>query len=266
MTVFSVHHTTTYRYKKPVRPSRHQMLFRPRDSFDQRLESRLTVTPDPAEIRWIHDVFGNCVTLVDFVERTRLLKFESVIRLEHTPENAPDFRIEDYARSHPFVYARDELPDLDAYMRRHHPGGAVEDWLAKFVTTDVSRPTGRLLMTLNEAIAEGFSYKRRASPGTQTPNETLAKSARDLQRLRFAYDGSGALVGFRRALRYRVRLCARPRWTTAPGRRLDPCLVPDLRPWIGLDRIRSDKRYSWKSRSDQGGRRQDPRAGDSVIR
>ena len=175
MTVFSVHHTTTYRYKKPVRPGRHQMLFRPRDSFDQRLlESRLTVTPDPAEIRWIHDVFGNCVTLVDFAAHTRLLKFESVIRLEHTPENAPDFRIEDYARSHPFVYAHDELPDLDAYMRRHHPGGAVEDWLAKFVTTDVSRPTGRLLMTLNEAIAEGFSYKRRASPGTQTPNETLA--------------------------------------------------------------------------------------------
>jgi hypothetical protein len=40
------------------------------------------------------------VTLVDFAECTRVLKFESVIRLEHTPENAPDFRIEDYARSH----------------------------------------------------------------------------------------------------------------------------------------------------------------------
>ncbi len=174
MTVFSVHHTTTYRYKKPVMPGRHQMLFRPRDSFDQRLlDSCLTVTPDPAEVRWIHDVFGNCVTLVDFAERTRVLKFESVIRLEHTPENTPDFRIEDYARSHPFAYAEDELPDLAAYIRRHHPGSGVEDWLAKFVTTDVSRPTGQLLMTLNEAIAEGFSYKRRSSRGTQTPSETL---------------------------------------------------------------------------------------------
>jgi transglutaminase-like putative cysteine protease len=28
-------------------------------------------------------------------------------------------------------------------------------------------------MTLNEAIAEGFSYKRRSSRGTQTPDETL---------------------------------------------------------------------------------------------
>lgn len=175
MTVFSVHHTTTYRYKKPVMPGRHQMLFRPRDSFDQRLlDSFLKVTPDPAEVRWIHDVFGNCVTLVDFTERTSVLKFESVIRLEHTPENAPDFRIEDYARLHPFVYAHDELPDLGAYMHRHHPKGAVEDWLAKFVATDASRPTGQLLMTLNEAIAESFSYKRRASRGTQTPDKTIA--------------------------------------------------------------------------------------------
>ena len=176
MTVFSVHHTTTYRYRNPVAPGRHQMLFRPRDSFDQRLlDCRLAVTPDPVEIRWIHDVFGNCVTLIDFLERTRFLKFESVIRLEHTPENAPDFRIEDYARSHPFTYAEDELPDLVTYMRRHHPGSGVDHWLGKFVTAGANRPTGQLLMTLNEAIAEGFSYKRRVSPGTQTPDETIAK-------------------------------------------------------------------------------------------
>ena len=69
MTVFSVHHTTTYRYRNPVTPGRHQMLFRPRDSFDQRLlDSRLAVTPDPVEICWIYDVFGNCVTLIDFAD------------------------------------------------------------------------------------------------------------------------------------------------------------------------------------------------------
>ena len=39
----------------------------------------------------------------------------------------------------------------------------MEERLAKFVSKDVSRPTGQLLMTLNEAIAEGFSYKRRSS-------------------------------------------------------------------------------------------------------
>jgi transglutaminase-like putative cysteine protease len=175
MTIFSVHHTTTYRYKQSVRPGQHQLLFRPRDSFDQRLlECHLAVVPEPAEVRWIHDVFGNCLTLVDFATSSSMLKFETTIRLQHTPENAPDFRIEDYARSHPFVYHSDELPDLAAYIRRHHPQDtAVDGWLAKFVTPNVSRPTGQLLMTLNEAIAEGFSYRRRTSRGTQTPGETL---------------------------------------------------------------------------------------------
>ena len=134
MTVFSVNHKTTYRYKRPIRPGLHQLLFRPRDSFDQRLlDCRLKVVPEPAEVRWIHDVFGNCLTLVDFDLKCELLEFETFIRLEHTPENAPDFRIEDYARSHPFSYSEDETPDLAAYIRRHHPQDiGVEEWLEKF--------------------------------------------------------------------------------------------------------------------------------------
>jgi len=175
MTVFAVHHTTTYRYKNPIRPGLHQLMFRPRDSFDQRLlDCHLKISPEPAETRWIHDVFGNCVTLVDFATETRSLKFESIIRLDHTPENAPDFRIEDYARLHPFSYAEGEYPDLAVYIRRHHPNDVrVGEWLGKFVTPASSRPTGQLLMTLNEAIAESFSYKRRSSHGTQTPDKTI---------------------------------------------------------------------------------------------
>ena len=66
MTVFSVRHSTVYRYRRPLGFGRHALLFRPRDSYDQRLiESRLEVAPGPARVRWIHDVFGNCVALVD---------------------------------------------------------------------------------------------------------------------------------------------------------------------------------------------------------
>ena len=177
MTVFSVRHTTTYRYKRQVRPGLHQLMFRPRDSFDQRLlDCSLDVTPQPAEIRWLHDVFGNCVTLIEFDRKTTLLRFETCIRLDHTPENAPDFRIEDYARTHPFTYAEEELPDLLPYIQRQHvEDSAVEQWLGRFFTPGVSRPTGELLMTLNEAIAESFSYKRRTSRGTQTPRETIER-------------------------------------------------------------------------------------------
>ena len=134
MTVFSVHHKTTYRYKHPIRPGLHQLLFRPRDSFDQRLlDCRLKVVPEPAEVRWIHDVFGNCLTLVDFGLKCELVEFETFIRLEHTPENAPDFRIEDYARSHPFSYSEDESPDLGAYIRRETASLAAQ-WTYGFLT------------------------------------------------------------------------------------------------------------------------------------
>jgi transglutaminase-like putative cysteine protease len=175
MTIYSVHHSTVYRYQRPVKLGRHQLLFRPRDSFDQRLlDCRLTIRPEPAEIRWIHDVFGNCLTLVDFAASSNVLEFDTTIRLDHTPENTPDFRIEEYARQHPFSYDEEELPDLLPYIHRHHPEeAAIEDWLSRFIERDASRPTGQLLMTLNEAIAEGFSYQRRTSRGTQTPAETL---------------------------------------------------------------------------------------------
>jgi transglutaminase-like putative cysteine protease len=177
MTLFSVHHTTTYRYKNPVRPGLHHVMFRPRDSFDQRLlDCSLKVTPHPAEVRWIHDVFGNCITLVDFNTETTSLSFETLIRLDHTPENTPDFRIEDYARTHPFDYAKEELSDLVPYISRHYEGDAsVEEWLGKFFAPGTPMPTGQLLMTLNEAIAESFSYKRRSSRGTQTPQETIER-------------------------------------------------------------------------------------------
>ena len=37
MTLLTVRHTTTYRYKRPVTFGEHRMMFRPRDSYDQKL-------------------------------------------------------------------------------------------------------------------------------------------------------------------------------------------------------------------------------------
>jgi|SRR5579871_435782 len=173
MTVFNVHHSTRYRYRKLIKPGRHEWLARPRDSFDQRLfDCRLSVHPSPKEMRWIHDVFGNCVTLVDFDSSTDELSFESVIRLDHIPENSPDFLIEDYAREHPFSYSPDELPDLTPCIRREFDDSTTANWLDRFISRK-AQPTGRLLMTLNEAISESFSYRRRSVQGTQPPAVTI---------------------------------------------------------------------------------------------
>jgi len=177
MTLLTVRHVTRYRYRRKVRLGQHQVLFRPRDSFDQRLVAcRIHINPKPSNLRWIHDVFGNCVTLVQFADATEELVFDSEIKLDHTPENAPDFQIEDYAREHPFEYRTDEKPDLLAYLQRQlaEKDHALDHWLASFLTARTQKqPTGQLLMTLNEAIAQGFSYVRRTEPGTQEPSVTL---------------------------------------------------------------------------------------------
>lgn len=177
MTLLTVRHVTRYRYRRKVRLGEHQILFRPRDSYDQRLlDCKIDITPKPSKVRWIHDVFGNCVTLVQFSGATEMLEFDSEIKLDHTPENAPDFQIEDYAREHPFDYSADEKPDLQAYLQRQFTEAdqALDHWLGSFLISRTSKqPTGQLLMTLNEAIAQGFSYVRRTEPGTQEPSVTL---------------------------------------------------------------------------------------------
>ncbi len=119
MTVFVVRHLTKYRYKRAVRLGEHRLLFRPRDRLDQRLlDSDLLISPQPVRLRWIHDVFGNCVALFDFDTSSTFLDVECLIRLGHTPENAPDFEIDDNAKLHPFDYDDDKLPDLQAFIRR----------------------------------------------------------------------------------------------------------------------------------------------------
>jgi transglutaminase-like putative cysteine protease len=177
MTIFSVEHTTRYSYRNPIVPGIHRLMFRPRDSFDQRLlASNLVVLPTPVDIRWTHDAFGNCITHVEFDAPTTSMSFETRLLIDHRPEDSPDFSIEEYARNHPFDYSEEELPDLAPYMRRHHAeDDCVEQWLATFMHANARTPTGQLLMTLNEAIRDGFAYNRRTVLGTRTPGETIAR-------------------------------------------------------------------------------------------
>jgi len=187
MTLLSVHHVTTYRYKQPVTFGEHRMMFRPRDSYDQQLlEARLNITPLPSSVRWVHDAFGNCVTIARF-DGTEAdeLRFESSIWLDHSPSNAPDFQIEDYARTYPFSYRPEEIPDLAPAIARQYPDAdqAVDRWVRRFLRAAKPTDTGMLLMTLTYAFKESFTYERRSEPGTQPPALTLKLgrgSCRDL--------------------------------------------------------------------------------------
>lgn len=173
MTVLTVRHVTTYRYARPVRFGEHRIMFRPRDSNDQRLLSaKIEISPN-ADIRWIHDVFGNGITLATIKGEADTLRFETNIALDHTPEMVPRFRTEERAKLWPFEYDAETLPDLAAYMRPHHPAPEVEAFARKFTRSGLETETGHLLMTMTMGIRESLKYSRRTDPGTQLPIQTL---------------------------------------------------------------------------------------------
>ena len=175
MPIFSVRHITEYRYRRPVKFGEHRLLFRPRDSYDQRLlEATLIVEPEPANIRWIHDVFGNCVAIVRISRKSPVLRFETQIRLDHTADPI-EFKIEDKALTYPFIYDPEEMSDLKPTMERHYPDEVDEigRWAKQFVKPKGPTDTGHLLMTMCYAIRESFIYSRRSEQGTQSPLTTL---------------------------------------------------------------------------------------------
>jgi transglutaminase-like putative cysteine protease len=186
MTTLSVRHVTTYCYKQPVAFGEHRIMFRPRDSYDQKLlEASLVTAPKPCDLRWLHDAAGNCVAIAAFAGRASELRFESHIRLDHTPDNVPDFRIEDYARTYPFSYRAEEMPDLVPAIERQYsdPNQEVYRWVRRFLANGRGTDTMALLMTLTRAIRDSFAYEPRAEPGTRDPALTLKLgrgSCRDL--------------------------------------------------------------------------------------
>lgn len=175
MSRLSITHVTTYRYNQPVRFGEHRLLFRPRDSHDLRLvSSGLKISPT-AKLRWLHDPFGNSVAIATFEQESDFLCFESDITIDHYGLSEPDFRIEDYARTTPFVYAPEEQPDLLADMMRHtgDPQKRVANWARSFLDDAGHMDTAEGLKAMNAAIKRDFAYNRRDEHGVQSAYRTL---------------------------------------------------------------------------------------------
>lgn len=176
MTILRVHHVTDYTYRRPVGFGQHRLMFRPRDSYDQRLlESTLIISPEPSDLFWIHDAFGNCVAVADFTAEADMLRFETDIVLDHTPQLSPHFRADEDGRTWPFSYDAEILPDLLPSMQRQYPddGGVTAAWASRFVNAYGPTNTAQMLETMTNAIKDDFRYNRRVNPGTQTPEMTL---------------------------------------------------------------------------------------------
>jgi transglutaminase-like putative cysteine protease len=173
----TIKHITTYRYRQPVAFGEHRMMLRPRDSHDQRLiDARLVISPQPKRIRRTQDAHGNHVDIAHFAGRAKELRFESTVRLAHSHADIHDAHVEPFARSCPFVYGADEMPDLIRFMKRQaiDPDGKVERWARTFLRSDRPTHTRVLLADLTDGIDQTFKHVRRDEKGVQAPLQTLA--------------------------------------------------------------------------------------------
>jgi transglutaminase-like putative cysteine protease len=178
MPLLTIRHITEYTYRQPVSFGEHRIMMRPRESFDQRLLSaQLAITPEPSELRWLHDVFGNSVAIALFDKRAKALRVASEVKLDHAPLDHAEIDVEDYARLFPFTYSSEDMPDLLRSIERQHldVGRVVDNWARAFVRDDGATETVAMLSEMATSIKRDFTYVPRHEKGTQTPIETLAK-------------------------------------------------------------------------------------------
>ena len=178
MPSLTLSHVTTYTYRNPVAFGEHRIMVRPRESFDQHvMEATLAISPEPSEVRWLQDVFGNAVAIATFKKRAKTLVFDSKVRLRHSPADLQHVDIEEYARFYPFTYASEEMPDLlRSIERQHHdPLRQIDEWARRFLNPAGPTDTLAMLSEMTATIRREFTYVPRPEKGTQTPIETLTR-------------------------------------------------------------------------------------------
>lgn len=177
MPTLDVRHVTTYRYARPVGFGLHRAMLRPRDSHDLKLRSATLSVSPKAKVRWVHDVFGNSVTLLDFGGETAdALRIESRLAIERYSLASPDYPVSPEARRWPFAYGDQERRDLGPTLDRHHPDpqGKVRDWARSFADGGETDSV-ELLAAMTKGMKASFRYAAREDEGTQPPAETLEK-------------------------------------------------------------------------------------------
>src|SRR5664279_1602335 len=164
MPLLTIHHKTEYRYAHPVAFGEHRIMLRPRDGHDLRVLSNvLDITPEPMSLRWIHDVFGNSVAIATFDERAETLSFVSTATVEHNPAGEFALTPDDRAYFYPFLYERDEFPDLVHFITPQYDD----------LDAEGPPPTFKILSEMTHGIRRAFNYRKRHERGTQHPLDTL---------------------------------------------------------------------------------------------
>lgn len=182
MSILRIRHRTSYDYRSPVQLGEHRLMTRPRDSHDLRLlDAALTIDPAPSQVRWIHDVFGNSIAIVEFDSsiRTLGLSVTSDVRAEHFPASEEAILVDPHACRLPFRYSESDLDDLGRTRELHYadPLRRLEAWSRAVVQRLPEPGTLEVLNALTLVIKRDFRYEVRQAAGVQAPLDTLDRGS-----------------------------------------------------------------------------------------
>lgn len=172
---FKIIHRTYYNYSSSVVLGTHNLLLRPRENHELRIESfSLNITPK-AKILWHRDVEDNSVAIADFSSIAQQLLIESEVIIQQYNESPLDFIVSTYAINYPFKYQDNDKFILSPYMVLPNEQTRIllNNLIFNVYKLNEEIQTYTLLQRLTTYIYKNLTYKIREEAGVQSPSETL---------------------------------------------------------------------------------------------
>jgi transglutaminase-like putative cysteine protease len=183
--LFTIDHTTEYRFTRPVFFEPHQLRFCPRSDGSQRvLRFSLQVEPQPTGLTHSLDVEGNVVSVAWFGDVHDRMVLRATTEVETLRENPYDFLLTPTNQRLPLGYQRWEAALLGPALRRTapiHVDPARE--LAEQLREAARSEVVPFLARLTETICNRFKVIHRENGGPWPPATTIEQrqgACRDL--------------------------------------------------------------------------------------
>lgn len=182
-------HETRYQYSGPVKFGPHRLVLRPREGHFDRLESLSVTTSPESDLHWYQDIFGNTIARAEFAEEAAelVITSEFVIRkmvpshhrIETVPNPTDGHAIEPEPEpiDVPFPAWFPGIEEVASYLYRQSvfppEVETIRHWVLGLDLLPNAGERAPIFHRLANAINEQIGYRRRESPGVQTPAETL---------------------------------------------------------------------------------------------
>ena len=172
-------HLTEYRYRQAVTFGTHRLMMRPREGHDIRILGRRTEIFPEATIRFVRDIYGNSIAILDFKKQADRLRIEVEADIGYIRDTPVEELIDPMAQYFPFQYAPEEQLELVPWRLPSYPYDVttLAHWLHELYVPGQQIETLDLLANLNSHIFRSFKYVPRDEPGVQLPSETIARGS-----------------------------------------------------------------------------------------